>query len=352
LSEKNIEDETYSLIFTSLKHPVRRRILRMLSTKSLSFSEILEILSIDSGHLSYHLESLGDLIGHTNNGQYKLSSFGASAVRLMSGVEEQKGNNSTKHLITVYSIILSLILISACFPLVTYSTVVSSRTLSTDYLVVPTYQSIPFDVGSGETFELNVTLQYQHPSRDGIGLEGGNKKWIFKIPRLKQNAREWDESTISFDSTYNTTSFFSEIADAITLTMGNKTTQPPQDFNVTVYFPKLTTDITKVMNPSNLNLEISTPAGELISGEFYVNENRIDTIHSLPLKFTHQGTYIFRITNKSEWDWNGSLTCILKFQHYEKPYVILGTIGLMIALGYILLVTMMSYKWNKEKSID
>jgi len=34
MAEDNIEEETYSLIFTSLKHPIRRRILRMLADKT------------------------------------------------------------------------------------------------------------------------------------------------------------------------------------------------------------------------------------------------------------------------------------------------------------------------------
>lgn len=55
------EDEVYSTIFTSLKHPVRRKILRMLSEMPRSFSEVLEALGISSSHLTYHLESLGEL---------------------------------------------------------------------------------------------------------------------------------------------------------------------------------------------------------------------------------------------------------------------------------------------------
>jgi len=51
------EEETYSLIYASLRHPIRRRILRMLKDKPLTFSEILEAVDIDSGHLNYHLEN-------------------------------------------------------------------------------------------------------------------------------------------------------------------------------------------------------------------------------------------------------------------------------------------------------
>jgi len=83
------EQETYSLIFKSLKHPIRRRILRMLADRPLAFSEILGALSIESGHLSYHLENLGELVTRTSDGFYKLSSIGIAATKLMSGVEEQ-----------------------------------------------------------------------------------------------------------------------------------------------------------------------------------------------------------------------------------------------------------------------
>jgi len=89
MSEKKIEEETYSLIFSSLKHPIRRRILRMLAIEPQSFSEILDTVSIDSGHLSYHMENLGDLVKHSANGKYELSSVGRAAVNLMSGVEER-----------------------------------------------------------------------------------------------------------------------------------------------------------------------------------------------------------------------------------------------------------------------
>ena len=90
LAENKAEEETYSVIFTSLKHPVRRRILRMLAEKPLNFSEIQESLAIDSGHLNYHLESLSDLVTHLQNGKYALSSIGVAAVKLMSGVEEHQ----------------------------------------------------------------------------------------------------------------------------------------------------------------------------------------------------------------------------------------------------------------------
>jgi len=75
-------------MFSSLKHPARRKILRLLTTRPQTFTEILEQINIESAHLSYHLESLGDLIKKTNDGKYSLSDFGKAAVSLMVRVEE------------------------------------------------------------------------------------------------------------------------------------------------------------------------------------------------------------------------------------------------------------------------
>ena len=82
------EEEAYSTIFTSLKHPIRRKILRMLSEKPKSFSEIQEAFRIESSHLTYHLENLGELVSKMEDGKYRLSTFGEAAVTTMSKVEE------------------------------------------------------------------------------------------------------------------------------------------------------------------------------------------------------------------------------------------------------------------------
>jgi DNA-binding transcriptional ArsR family regulator len=88
MTMSGLDEEPYSGIFNSLKHPVRRKILRMLSEKPNSFSEILESLGVSSSYLTYHLESLGQLVSKTDDGKYKLSNFGEAAVGTMSRVEE------------------------------------------------------------------------------------------------------------------------------------------------------------------------------------------------------------------------------------------------------------------------
>lgn len=90
------DEEPYSTIFASLKHPIRRRILRMLSEKPMSFSEMLEVLGVSSSFLTYHLENLGELIGKIDDGKYRLSSFGEAAMATMTKVEDIPTSTSTK----------------------------------------------------------------------------------------------------------------------------------------------------------------------------------------------------------------------------------------------------------------
>jgi hypothetical protein len=82
------EEEIYSIMFSSLKHPARRKILRMLSEKPMTFSQMLDELGISSSHLTYHLENLGELVVKMEDGKYKLSTFGEASVVTMKGVEE------------------------------------------------------------------------------------------------------------------------------------------------------------------------------------------------------------------------------------------------------------------------
>jgi len=94
----NFEDEeAYSNVFNSLNHPVRRKIIRMLSEKPRSFSEMFEFLGISSSHFNYHLESLGDLVSKTKEGKYKLSYLGEAAITTMIKVEGEPKLHNIKH---------------------------------------------------------------------------------------------------------------------------------------------------------------------------------------------------------------------------------------------------------------
>lgn len=85
---EGFEEETYSSVFASLRHPIRRKILRSLSAGPQSFSDLQRTVGIESSHLTYHLEGLTNLLAKTEHGDYVLSSLGRIAVSTMKQVEE------------------------------------------------------------------------------------------------------------------------------------------------------------------------------------------------------------------------------------------------------------------------
>jgi hypothetical protein len=70
------EEDSYSMIFASLKHPIRRKILRILSSEPQTFSDLQKQFNIESSHLTYHIDGLGNLLYKTEDGKYTLSSLG------------------------------------------------------------------------------------------------------------------------------------------------------------------------------------------------------------------------------------------------------------------------------------
>jgi len=84
----SVDQENISKILSILSHPLRREILLNLSEKSeSSFTELLNLLKVDTGKLSFHLRSLEIFIEQTPTGKYKLSRAGESAVRVIRDVE-------------------------------------------------------------------------------------------------------------------------------------------------------------------------------------------------------------------------------------------------------------------------
>lgn len=82
-----VEQANVSKILSVLSHPIRREILLDLSEKNeSSFTELLNMLRVDTGKLSFHLRTLAPFIEQTS-GKYKLSRAGESAVRVIHDVE-------------------------------------------------------------------------------------------------------------------------------------------------------------------------------------------------------------------------------------------------------------------------
>jgi uncharacterized RDD family membrane protein YckC len=83
-----VDQNNVSKILSVLSHPLRREILLILSEKDeCSFTDLLNVLKVDTGKLSFHLRTLSAFMEQTPTGKYKLSKTGESAVRVISDVE-------------------------------------------------------------------------------------------------------------------------------------------------------------------------------------------------------------------------------------------------------------------------
>jgi uncharacterized RDD family membrane protein YckC len=83
-----VDQENVSKVLSVLSHPLRREILMFLSEKGeCSFTDLLNVLKVDTGKLSFHLRSLSAFVEQTQTGKYKLSRAGESAVRVINDVE-------------------------------------------------------------------------------------------------------------------------------------------------------------------------------------------------------------------------------------------------------------------------
>ena len=83
-----VNQENVSKVLSVLSHPLRREILLDLSNNGeSSFTDLLNLLKVDTGKLSFHLRSLSPFIEQTPNGKYRLSRAGESAVRVIHDVE-------------------------------------------------------------------------------------------------------------------------------------------------------------------------------------------------------------------------------------------------------------------------
>ncbi len=83
-----VSQENVSKVLSVLSHPLRRDILLDLSNNGeSSFTDLLNLLKVDTGKLSFHLRSLAPFVEQTSSGKYKLSRAGESAVRVIHDVE-------------------------------------------------------------------------------------------------------------------------------------------------------------------------------------------------------------------------------------------------------------------------
>ena len=75
-----VDQGNVSKVLSVLSHPLRREILLNLSNNGeSSFTDLLNLLKVDTGKLSFHLRSLSPFIEQAPSGKYKLSRAGERA---------------------------------------------------------------------------------------------------------------------------------------------------------------------------------------------------------------------------------------------------------------------------------
>lgn len=83
-----VDQQNVSKILSILAHPLRRDILLIISHRGeCSFTDLMNVLKVDTGKLSFHLRALSAFMEQTQTGKYKLNKTGERAVRVISDVE-------------------------------------------------------------------------------------------------------------------------------------------------------------------------------------------------------------------------------------------------------------------------
>ena len=83
----------------------------MLSGTQLSFTAINDSLNISSSHLTYHLDSLRELVSK-NDASYRLSVFGRAAVDMMNGIEDPPREIGPIHVKDTFKLISGVLLVT------------------------------------------------------------------------------------------------------------------------------------------------------------------------------------------------------------------------------------------------
>jgi hypothetical protein len=286
----------------------------MLADHPSSFSEILDVVSVDSGHLSYHLENLGELIRKPQDGKYELSSIGIAAVKLMSGVEEHQTRSSGREsrmrlaAVNVLPLILAVALIGASF--VNFTVPLRAEDSSTSGTLI--------HVRPGETLAFNVTIAYT------AGVEYvvlTNASFYHERSPPISTVTVWEEGAFWFDLASNETY-------SIVVTVFH-----PDGINVTgiEYYdasyraPTLSQDL--ILIPVDSILEMPTSGLGL-------------GLTSL----SQTGKYILEIQNIGLQDLQGLLAFHERWQFFERPWFFYGVACFLLALPYLVWIIFLVFK--------
>lgn len=307
MTEDKVDEETYSLILSALKHPLRRKILRMLRDRPRSFSELLETLSIDSGHLNYHIKSMGDIITHTQDGKYVLSSVGVAAIELMGKVEEQDKKEKTRKRtkrISRLAVFFSIVFATALLTATAYALTFTTQDQISLFKPNQETETIPVRIATGQTFSYNITLS-QLSSGSGYGYSIGQQETLVNIPQTKDDFSKWiryfSNTELRLNGTYD------------------------------------------------ISIRIYDPNGNVLDDR---NESGvISSLLNIPLnfEFAKLGTYRLTVENLRGEEFNAAIVPMGTYVIYEKPLFTYGIAGVAI-LGVYPVLLVIAWKWNRKRS--
>jgi hypothetical protein len=259
---------------------------------------------MDSGHLSYHLESLGDLITRSPDGKYRLSSFGLAAVELMSGVEEHhpprvfKSKNRVDFAFKMISVALAVALLSISAYAINLATQTDGN--------LATVGAVPIALNANQTFSYSVTLTH-----DALHYTGATGPHGFSIETVdpKNSLQAWTEYSFQFDFWFNTSYYMA----------------------ITLYDPsgKVLSYIGPLAGP-----EDPEPGYNFGIGSFAT--------------FTAPGMYRIEIQNQKEASLSANMKLHIDYTSHERPLFYEGIAGLfLVALCPI--VVLSSWFWMKKR---
>jgi len=68
-------------VFRIIAHPIRRKILQLLEKEEMSYSDLMDALSLESGSLGFHIRKLQALVTQGSDGKYTLSYMGKQVLQ-------------------------------------------------------------------------------------------------------------------------------------------------------------------------------------------------------------------------------------------------------------------------------
>jgi hypothetical protein len=93
----NQHEQIENITFQALSHQTRRTIIRIVRSRSPSYTELITELGMSTGKLNYHLDQLKGLIEKNNSQHYVLTPFGKKTVEHLDLIDQKISPEDEKY---------------------------------------------------------------------------------------------------------------------------------------------------------------------------------------------------------------------------------------------------------------